>query len=129
MQTEIKLNPTPQIDSEEIFSADLYPGSIFDHSPKSAWKERPVLRDSRFIVISLDLIRNIGFQPNPDDFDHIVFNFQYDEDITSDDIAYFIRLKNQVRDNNLSYTCIGMSHRCVQFLELLGIDDNLEFIH
>ena len=129
MQTETKLNPTTKIYSDEIFSADLYPGSFSDHGPKNSWKDRPVLRDSRFVVISLDVIRNMDYQPNPDDFDHIVFNFQYNKDITSDDIAYFIRLKNEIRDNNLSYTCIGMSDRCIQFLELLGIDNNLEFIH
>ncbi|PCI46820.1 MAG: hypothetical protein COB51_06580 [Moraxellaceae bacterium] len=129
MQTEKNLNPATNNYAEEIFSADLYPGEVFDHTRVNSWKERPVLRDSRFVVISLEVIRHMDYQPNPDDFDHIVFNFQYDEDITSDDIAYFIRLKNQIRDNNLSYTCIGMSHRCVQFLELLGIDNNLEFVH
>ncbi|PCJ19412.1 MAG: hypothetical protein COB04_05825 [Gammaproteobacteria bacterium] len=125
--TNKQYQPATQI-AEEIFSADLYPGDFQSRTTKAKWQAQPEYRDSRFIVISLDLIRNIGYQLDPNSYDHVVFNFQYDEDITSDDIAYFIRLKSIIREHSLSYTTIGMSSRCIQFLELLGIDSNLEFI-
>lgn len=120
---------TKNSQTEKVFSAELYTESFPGLAPKPNWQERPELQNSRFVIISLDLVRSLDFKLEPLHYDHLVFNFQYDEDITSDDIATFIRLKSIARENDISYTCIGMGIRCIQFLELLGIDHHLEFVN